>query len=54
MLTELSAFDQVVEDAQADKELTVPTDSLSSMQTSQSPERRYFRGYVHGHDAGPS
>ena len=47
MLAELSALDQVVTDAPADEELTVLTDSLSSMQKLQDLQRRDFPEWLH-------
>ena len=47
MRAELSALDQVVADALADEELTVLTDSLSSMQ--KDMQRRDFPEWLHSH-----
>ena len=49
MLVELSSLDQVVADAQADKELTVLMDSLSYMQKLQSLQRRDFQECLYCH-----
>ena len=43
--------DQAVADAQADEELTVLKDSLSSMQELESLQRRDFPEWIHGYPA---
>ena len=42
-------YDQVVADAPAGEDLTVLTDSLSSLQKLESLQRRDFPEWLHGH-----
>ena len=48
MRAELSGLDQVVADTPADEDLTVLTDSLSSLQKLESLQRRDFPELLHG------
>ena len=49
MRAELSGLDQAVADAPADEELTILTDSLSSIQKLESLQRKDFPEWLHGH-----
>ena len=49
MRAELSALDQAVADAPADEDLTVLTDSLTSLQRLQNLQRRDWPEWLHGH-----
>ena len=49
MLAELSALDQAVADAPADEDLTVLTDSLTSLQKLQNIQRRDWLEWLYGH-----
>ena len=49
MRAELSALDQAVADAPADEDLTVLTDSLTSLQKLQNLPRRDWPEWLHGH-----
>ena len=50
---ELSAIDEVVTDAPGDEDLTVLTDSLSSIQKLQNMQRQDFPEELHGHPERP-
>ena len=49
MRAELSALDQAVADAPADEDLTILTDSLTSLQKLQNLQRRDWPEWLHGH-----
>ncbi len=49
MRAELSGLDQAVADAPADEELTILTDSLSSIQKLENLQRKDFPEWLHGH-----
>lgn len=49
MRAELSGMDQAIADAPIDKDLTILTDSLASMQKLEALQRKDFPEWLHGH-----